>query len=436
MVCAQIVTIDDPSATAVRRLSTGRTTESQRAETPLAELGSSPGTTMLGTMVELFGDTAVTSLLQAVGIRIFSCVVDTNFLVNEVRIAAKMGTVPYMIELARVGSLRLFASTTVRDEVPNTLLDMAYELELGAAGLLQAWALLAPWIFFLDPSSLPRATARLQKLALADPDDVPTGVLVELLDPDLFLTADKALADFGPSPVSAPESLRTVRIAYRDKRTRDAMQAGVGVGGSIMLVAFVEVVGATVKMLRKQIGRLPKPVVVLALLALATAAGLLALRRRETRIATQSQISREPSFAKYVLEEFGGATRAGAKADRLLSSIERPHAPPRTCATHAARVLSRSPGPVSLDWLVMRMYANGYRSRTQHARRSVERRLRAFPRLFVRMRNGRWVLGRILRWERRPWIRDGTRQRSPTSKPAGRHFDRTRNRCRNGSFES
>jgi hypothetical protein len=343
-------------------------------------------------MRELFGDAAFTSLLEAVGIQIFSVVVDTNFLVNEVRIAAKTGTVPYMIELARVGSLRLFASTTVRDEVPNTLLDMARELELDATGLLQAWALLSPWIIFLDPSGLPRATARLQRLAHVDPDDVPTGQLVELLDPDLFLTADKALADFGPSPLPTPESLWTVRVAYRDKQTRDEMQAGVGAGGAIMLVAVVELVGATVNMLRKQIGRLPKPLVVLFLLALAAAAAHLLLRRRETGIAAQTQVSREPSFAKYVLEEFGGATRAGAKADQMLSSIGRPHAPPRTGATHVARVLAGSPGPVSLDWLVLRVQASGYRPRTLQVRQSVERRLRAFPRLFVRMKNGRWAL--------------------------------------------
>ncbi len=53
---------------------------------------------MLGTMQKLFGDAAFGSLLEAVGIRIFSCVVDTNFLVNEVRIADKTGTVPYIRE--------------------------------------------------------------------------------------------------------------------------------------------------------------------------------------------------------------------------------------------------------------------------------------------------------------------------------------------------
>jgi hypothetical protein len=347
---------------------------------------------MLGTMQNLFGDAAFATLMEAVGIRIFSCVVDTNFLVNEVRIADKTGTVPYMIELARVGSLRLFAPTNVRDEVPSTLLDMAYELGFDAAGPLQAWSLLSPWITFLDPTGLPRATARLQKLLLVDPDDVPTGQLVELLDPDLFLTADKALAEFDPSPMPAPASLWTVRVAYRDKRTRDSMQAGVGVGGAIMLGAVVEVIGAIVKALKKQVGRLPKPLVVLALLALSAAVAHVVLRRRKTDIVTQAPISREPSFAKYVLDEFGGATRAGAKADRLLSSFERPHSRARTVAAHAARVLSRDPGPVSPDWLMIHMRASGYRPRTQHVRRSVERRLRAYPRLFVRTKDGRWAL--------------------------------------------
>lgn len=364
---------------------------SRRVKTPLADLRSSPGVTMLGAFQELIGDAPFSSLLTAAGIRIFSCVVDTNILVNEVRLAARTGTVPYMVELAHVGSLRLFASTRIRDEVPRVLVNMASQHGFEPADALRAWSLISPWITFLDSSGLPRSTRRIKRLALVDPDDIPTGQIVELLDPDLLLTADRAFAEFGPSLRRVPAPMRTARIAYRDKRTRDILHTGMGIGGSIMLAVIGELISPIISALKKPVSRIPKHLLILILAGLAAAASQHVLHQRRIGAIAEARHLPEPSFAAHLFRELGGVTQAGTKADRFLSSIERPHGQARSTVAHAARVLSRSPGPVGIDWLMIQMRTTGYRPRV-HGRRAVERRLRVHSQLFVRMRNGRWTL--------------------------------------------
>lgn len=366
--------------------------DTPRASTSLDSLASGPGITILGMIQRAVGDEAFSRLLKAAQIRIFSCVVDTNILVNEARIAANTGTVPYMIELARVGSLRPFASTRVRDEVPRVLLNMASEIGFDPSEPLRAWSLISPWICFLDPAGLPKATPGLLALELIAAGDVPTGQLVELLDPDLLLTADKAVAEFGSSLALDPGSMRTIRVAYRNKAARDALQVGVSVGGTIVLMALVSAVRAIITVLQKPLGRLPKPLVVLILSALATVATHHVLRhRRDHDLGSVGPRSVEPVGLRW-LRAFDEKTRAGLKADQELQGIERPRSPARSAGAYAGRVLSRSPGSFTVAWLAKCMQEEGYRPRMRSLQRSVEGRLRSSPRLFICVEGNRWTL--------------------------------------------
>ncbi len=55
------------------------------------------------------------------------------------------------------------------------LVDMAGELGFDPREPLRAWALVSPWLVFLDHTSLPQSTPLVRKLALLNPDDIPRG---------------------------------------------------------------------------------------------------------------------------------------------------------------------------------------------------------------------------------------------------------------------
>lgn len=362
---------------------------------PLAAVDTQrPGATMLGDLHGALGDQQFTRILGAAGIRIYSCLIDTNVLVNDLRAAARTGTISNLMEAARIGSLRLFASTAVRDEVPRIVSEMARKGRFDPEPVLRVWRAFAPWIFFLDPTGLQPVGSRVRRLVARDPQDVQSGQLIEVLDPDVVLSLDKDLDEFD-TVARRRGQLKAITVAYRDKSVKDALQLGLGLGGSLTLVIGWELLSGITRVLIRSASRIPRPLLIIAVSAL-TAYFLVGHRWRRDRLepvrgSADIRIGSQP-FLYALLKEVTARVSVGMEAQRLLIGVERPKTPSRNAAQHAARILSRSVGQLSLARLAQAMAEDGYKPLRRPLVRSVHDRLRRYPRLFSSTPDGLWTL--------------------------------------------
>src|SRR5713226_3754530 len=89
-------------------------------------------------------------------------VVDTNILLNDLKHSLQGPPLTPLMESARIGSLKLFASTTVQDEVLEKLgiEKIMRKLRIDPVEARQRWKQdFLPWITFLDPTGLPLLSA-------------------------------------------------------------------------------------------------------------------------------------------------------------------------------------------------------------------------------------------------------------------------------------
>ena len=367
-----------------------RSAKPQRLEHPFAGARG----VLLGVLQLALGDEYFFDLLEAAKARIFSCVVDSNVLVNDARAAAHHGMETPMLFAARIGTVNLFATTHVRDEVPRVIRDMAQEHGFEPAPVLRAWYdTCAPWIVFLDTVGLAKESARIRRLTERDASDTLTGLLVEVLDPDLFLTQDRDMEDF---QIVAPTALKGLKVAFRDKSIADALLLGGGVGISVVVVGTFVGLSELIKLLLRAGTDRRLPFAALATIVLAGGALWLVNRRRITPEAYSQNLSDAPSgardFLREVLESVGERMEAGEAAQETIKTRIRNPTPPRTALYYGARVLSRSAAPAQLPWLAERMKTEGYRPRRHPLMRSVEAQLQAHPRFFTAYDGNRWGL--------------------------------------------
>lgn len=74
---------------------------------------------LMQTLHLLVGEEGAQGLLKARGIRPLVCVLDTNLLLCDLVRAANIQERTGLIRAAQTGLVRLYASTTVRDEIPE-----------------------------------------------------------------------------------------------------------------------------------------------------------------------------------------------------------------------------------------------------------------------------------------------------------------------------
>jgi hypothetical protein len=63
----------------------------------------------------------IQQFLQTLGVHFSSCVVDTNIWLVDLMRTLKTGKPSGLLQAARIGTLRLYSSTVVRDEVPEKI---------------------------------------------------------------------------------------------------------------------------------------------------------------------------------------------------------------------------------------------------------------------------------------------------------------------------
>lgn len=348
-----------------------------------------PRGTALGALQLLFGERRFYELLDTAGMRILSCVIDTNVLVNEARAAAKQDRPSPLFQAALIGSINLVATTVVRDEVPKVIRDVADEMRFPPNPVLQAWhRTCAPWITFVEIAGLPQASAATQRLAATYQPDVPTAQLVDLLDPDIFLTLDRK--HFGEFQIAPGPSLplQSLKVAVRDRSVGDALHLGVGLGGLLIIAGTVTTVGQLTKLVIQTVKGQRTPLALLGTAALA--GGFWFAGRHWFRQRAEGEDTRLGPVLGQVVDALNTRMTARVAADETIAAVLRERTPARTGRDYAARVLARSPAPMRLTWLARQMKAEGYTPRVLPLRRSVEVQLRRHRKLFICPFENRW----------------------------------------------
>lgn len=111
------------------------------------------------------------ALLSLLGVHTASCVIDTNVLLQDISRTLKKKQTTALVLAARIGTLRIYASTQVRDEVPEKLHARAQSLKIDPGEACRLWrTTYIPLIHFLDPGDLARDGEKIAALLQRDPD--------------------------------------------------------------------------------------------------------------------------------------------------------------------------------------------------------------------------------------------------------------------------
>lgn len=350
------------------------------------------GTTIIESIYELLSlflsEETVADLFERMDIKRAKAVVDTNVLLSDLKYFMQKRHHTGLMAAAKIGGLRLFASTSVRDEVPEKLDISLSKYGIDAREAARLWHMYyAPWISFLDPSDLPSLSSKVTALLARDPDDFPTGQIIELLGPHLVLTRDQDLAAFG----STGQDIPIITCAYRDKTKQEAVSLSVCFGGSFVFWVSSEAIKSFIALLFRLNKTLSVAFLILAVGSLGIAFAYppsrkwLRERGRHTIVGLWKGL--EP-----LLDELLEIEAASTRAKLVVSQPGRSIAPPKTARDYAAKVLSEAFGPLKVKEITRRMMVQGYETSTEHPEYYVNRVLHKYPRLFEKNEDGRWHL--------------------------------------------
>jgi hypothetical protein len=338
------------------------------------------------------GDDGARRLFASMRLQVAVCVVDATDWLDDISYRMRTGRKTSMMEAALVGTTRLVASPQVCAEVVEHLGKFATRSQYDLSAALAVWRQeYLPHIHVVDPSPLAPLSDTVRALALRDPDDVPTGQLVELLQPDTVYSKNtKHLAAFD---ITAQDSLR-IALAYRAVARRDAAVVLLHGGAVIAIPLSVEAVGAAFSAVTTMVNRMDRRVLV-------GAVALLALLGVSTWVVPGSRHwlsdrAREAlALARRGLEAYATAEEAAQAAHQRLAAARRAATTvPRTAREYAVLVLARAPGPLTVRAITQAMQDAGYRSRSAHPQHYVSRVLRRHADWFERRGARRWTLSR------------------------------------------
>lgn len=334
-------------------------------------------------------------LLDLLGVSVFTYVLDTNVIVKDLSRYLQSEQLTGLMIAAKFGGVRLFASTTVRDEVPKRLERLTSRRGIAIDhARARWWRDYAPLITFLDPADMPALSPRAELVAAVDPDDVATGKIIDLIRPQSALSEDRHLAAYVPS---GPDWTKFA-VAVRDTAGRDANYVVIYVGGGLTLWIGASAVAGLVSLLLKADRRFLLGVG----LVLTVIAGLLVahpasrgwLREKAEQVLTLGP-ERLHAYMTFISDALIHLYEQDVQA-KLASSfiLERQvaHAAPRLVREYIPAILSHSHIPLTADEIAQQMIRQGYAPRGAHPERYVANVLRAHPALFEQQRPSRWGL--------------------------------------------
>jgi hypothetical protein len=344
-------------------------------------------------LAQVVGEEEASTILNSVGVEILACVVDTNILINDVKYVVQTHRVSALLEAVAYGSVRFYASTTVRDEVVEKLPVLAAKQGFDLPAALDVWGrYYCPWITFVDPSEMPFASTDVRLLAGRDSDDVATGQIIDLVRPHAALSWNtKHLSAFQPTGEGWIQVTRT----YREKSQGEAVGVGIYLGGGAAVGISSEVVRAIVGL----ISRLDRKILVVGgCAAFILITGALAIPVVRARLKAEAR--RLSPRAAPAIGAFGELVSAafkihaqGKRARRLLQErrLNRRESLPHRSLDYLVYVLAHSPAPISVSEIMRRMTAAGYRPRGRDPDPYISRLLRRNPSgLFEDVGQHRW----------------------------------------------
>src|SRR5260370_27331967 len=353
---------------------------------------------------KIIGEEMSQLLLASIKGRVMICVLDTNFLLNDIQNWIGRGSITWLMDAAQTGIVRLFASTTVRDEVREKLNNPKLrrkKLKIDPVVALQLWATYyIPSITFLDPTGLPHLSPRVKALYAVDPDDVPTGQIVELIQPDCVLSRDHHLASFELTSENWGQVVRD----YRDASKSDELMITIVVGGNIVFRFSAATFRLPISLIQKiEIDKKVVLALLLLLVGLAIAGGLALahpVSRRWLQEQSQSLVSSAKKGTEIVkdylqglAQDFAEVQQQGVQAKQNLTQHpQRIKEIPRNVRGYVALALAGSLGSLSLTELVARMEKHGYQTKNTHPEAYIRSVLRRHPLLFERDERKRWRL--------------------------------------------
>lgn len=355
-----------------------------------------PGQTFLGLTVHVLGESYRTSLASQHRIRVG--VIDTDILLSDVRHSLQTGYYTSLIEAARMGTLRVFASTTVRDEVWEKLgnEELMKKLGMDSSLALRRWQqVYLPRITFLDPTGLPLLSKRVRKLQDKDRDDVPTGQIIELLQPDVAFCFNTR--HLGAFEVTA-RGWVWVAVAYRDLSRQQGLIVSIHCGSGLALQGMMATASGAYSLALK-VDQKVWLGLLLALLGICSfvlvhppSRRWLLEHKEDLARAAQSGIRRLGEGLAPVMSHMAAIEQKGREAEeRLAQGRHRTITRPRSIVQVSAMVLARSLRPLRVDEIIQQMEHDGYRATMEDPERSFREVLGAQSRLFVE-EEGRWSL--------------------------------------------
>lgn len=348
----------------------------------------------------LTGDEQVVAhLLDVLGVRIEVCVFDTCMFLDDIKYTLKkrhQTALPYAVKL---GSVRVFASVNVRDEMPRKIEELMPQWGIEPQEALRVWETeYAPWIHFVDPSGMPLASDRLTALKQRDPTDLQTGQLIELVHPHAVISKDSDLASFG----TISQCSAIVTCAYRDKGKREVLVLYLSATGILTL----RVSAAILSSLIAWVCRVDKRILLGILFLLVVAGGAAWLytpsrtwlqeQFRAVKPRIQSASQRVWDGLQIVMEDYEQLKQQADKANAVIAESRRIIGPPTTVRDHVSRILSNAAGPLSVAEISRLMQDKGYVPRGAHPEIYLRRVLRAHPSVFGMNEDKRWYVKRHL----------------------------------------
>ncbi len=361
-----------------------------------------PGQTLLENAYDVLyfltrDEQLVDHLLDVVGVRIEVCVFDTCMFLNDIKYALKKRRQTALLYGAKLGGVKVFASVNVRDEMPRKITELMPQWGINPQEALHVWEKeYAPWIRFVDPSGMPRASARLAALERRDLTDLQTGQLIELIRPHTVISNDADLASFGTlSQYSA-----IVTCAYRDKGKREAIVVYLNATGIFAL----EMTIAALSSLFEFVCKVDKRILLGILLSLLVAGGAAWLYRpsrtwlqerfRTVKPHVQASLQRVGDSLRTVMEDYDRLKREAEKASAIIAASQRVIKPQKTVRDYASRILANAAGPLSVAELSRRMQEEGYVPRGKHPEIYLRKILHTHPGIFGMDEAKRWYIRR------------------------------------------
>lgn len=360
-----------------------------------------PGATLLEHAFLLLslgsGEEGAGELLRNLGVRVAACVVDTNKFLDDLGYSTRHGWYTALQLTARIGIARFYASTTVRDEVREKLLeeegeyaDRARRQGIDRREALRRWEHdYAPWISFLDPCELP-PSPRVEALRLVDPDDVGTAQLIEFLRPEATFSEDKALRPFG---VVRGEWV-AYTLAYHAESVYGSVKVGLAVGGGLVLsigYGALEGLLSLLSMLNPAVGLILAGGAIAAVLYPPARSYLFGQARGVTaaRLWQAGELLGTLAGQLQELKTRADESRGQLPATGMATGLD---TPPRRAMDYLGIVLSTAPAPLSVYEIMDRMVDAGYGPRGERPDRYVSRLLHRHPLLFEMVWGRRWRL--------------------------------------------